>query len=189
MTFSDKLFEVGVQLEVKALCTHDVDDLVGFSLSDQTRYCLVDQQHFKCSDPSTAFLLQQNLADDTDEDIAECGADLRVLICREHIDNPVDGAQRCVCVERTKDEVTGVCGFECEHHRFSVTKLTDEDDVGIFPHRGFECVCEAPCVRTNLALVDERFFAWVDKFDGIFERNDMFRSFFVELVDQRCECC
>jgi hypothetical protein len=68
-------------------------------------------------------------------------------------------------------------------HSFGIADFADENDVGRLPQSIFKRRLERMGVESNLTLSDDGFFVPVDKFNGVFDGDDVtgFRS--VTVVD------
>jgi hypothetical protein len=98
---------------------------------------------------------QQRLRDDALEHERELGADLRLLVAREDVDDAVDRLGRRVGVQRGEREVTRLGDGEAGVDRLQVAHLAHEDHVGILAQRVLEGVREGLGVGPDLALVDD----------------------------------
>ena len=71
------------------------------------------------------------------------------------------------------DQVPRLARRERHANRLGVAKLAHHDDVGVFAERGLERRRERARVGPHFALAEQRFFAGMDVFDGVFDRDDV----------------
>ena len=118
---------------------------------------------------------QQRLADDAFEHHRQLGADLRLLVRREDVDDAVDRLRRRVRVQRGERQVAGLGHAQRRLDRLEVAHFTDVDDVGIFAQRRAQRLGEPERVAQHLALVDEAALVRVEVLDRILDRQDVRR--------------
>jgi len=126
----------------------------------------------------------KQLGDDTAKRSREHRANLRLLIGRENVDDPVNGFTGVVRVERSENQQTGFRSGEGEGNGFQIPHLADEDDVRIFPQRGAKSVGERRCLDRNFALGDDRFFVRVNELDRLFHGDDVAAEIRIDVVEQ-----
>ena len=126
----------------------------------------------------------EELGDDATEGGGEHGADLRLLICGEHVDETVDGLPRVVGVQGAENEEPGLCCGEGEGDCFQVPHFTHEDDVGILAEGGAESVGETGGLDGDFALGNDGLFATVDEFDRFLDGDDVPGEVDVDVVEQ-----
>ena len=68
-----------------------------------------------------------------------------------------------------------------------IAHLAHHDDIGIFTQRAAQRRAERARMRVHFALRDVATFWFENVFDRIFERDDVFASLDVHLLDQRRE--
>ena len=110
-------------------------------------------------------------------------------VAGERVDDPVDGALSTVGVQGAEDHVTGFRSTDCRFDGFQVTKLTDQDHVGVLPQRSTNRFAETWHVHADFTLVDRRFNVVVIKLDRVFDRDDVVVNGLVDQVDQRRQRC
>ena len=109
------------------------------------------------------------------------------MVGREGVDDAVDRALGARGVERAKHHVARFSGGDRRFDRLQVTKLADEDDVGVLSQRAAEGLREARHVGADLPLVDRALLRLVIKLDRILDRDDVVIVGFVDEVDQARE--
>ena len=77
---------------------------------------------------------------------------------------------------------------QCRLDRFEVAHFADENHVRVLTQRSAQRCGETVCVGVNFALVDQTAFVVVEKLDRIFDRQDVFVTIAIDLVDHRREC-
>src|SRR5204863_1161608 len=82
--------------------------------------------------------LQQRLRDDALQHERQLGADLGLLVRREHIDDAVDALHGGVGVQRGEREVAGLRDRQRRRDRLEIAHLADEHDVRVLPQRVFQ---------------------------------------------------
>ncbi len=110
-------------------------------------------------------------------------SDLLLLVGREGVDDPVDGALGPGGVQRAKDHVTGLGRGDRTFDRFQVAHFADQDHVRIHPQGSTQGFAERRHVDTNLALVHRATLVLVVVLDRILERDHMVIHRVVHVVD------
>lgn len=70
-------------------------------------------------------------------------------------------------------------------HRLEITHLTDHDDIRILTQYGSDSFTEGMKLLPEFSLVDEGIAVLIDEFDRILERDDMFGTIRVDIVEDR----
>ncbi len=130
---------------------------------------------------------QQRLADDALEHHRELGADLSLLVRREHIDHAVDRLRRRVGVQRGEGEVPRLRDPQRGLDRLEVPHFADQDDIRVLAERGAQRGAERRGVGMHLALVHEAVLVLVDVLDRVLDRENVLLALGVDLVDHRGE--
>src|SRR6266508_1024240 len=112
-------------------------------------------------------------------------ADLRLLVRREDVDDPVDRLRSALRVQGGEDEVAGLRGRERGRGGLQVAELTDEDDVRVLAQRVLERSGERRGVGTHLALVDQAALVQVQELDRVLDGDDVRRAGAVDQVEKR----
>src|SRR5438128_2096790 len=163
-------------------------DLVHLVVADQGADRRRAHHDLRRHDPAPPLrLLQQGLRDDALEDERELGADLRLLVGREHVDDAVDALHRRVGVQRREGEVTRLGDRQGRGDGLEVPHFADQHDVGVLPQRVLEGRREAVGVGPDLALVHDAALVPVDELDRVLHRDDVALELLVDLVDHRRE--
>ena len=137
--------------------------------------------------PGAAGLGQQGLAHDPFQHQRELGADLRLLVGREHVDDAVDGLGRGVGVQGAEGQVARLRDAQRRLDRLQVAHLADEHDVGVLAQGGAQRVGEGVGVRVQLALVDHALLVRVQVLDRVLDRDHVLVALVVDLVEHRRE--
>jgi len=90
-------------------------------------------------------------------------------------------------VHGRENEVAGLRRLERRLGGLLVTKLADQDHVGILAQHTPECLHEGLGVEPHLALGHDAAAVWVDDLDRVFDRDDVLPARSVDLVDHRRE--
>ena len=137
----------GVHAEV-ATGLHRGRDLERLALADEVGDGGRCDEHLGGDDSTLATgLLHERLADDTAKGRRELRSHLALLVRREDVDNTVDGLRRILRVQGGEDEVAGFCRGQRDGDGLEVSKLTDQDDVGVLPQDVLESGAEQ-CVSS-----------------------------------------
>ena len=93
--------------------------------------------------------------------------------CGEDVEDARDGLGSVVGVQRSEDEVPGLGGGQGGGHGLAVAHLADEDDIGILPQDGANCLGKSRRVGSYFDLFDERAPIRLLKFDRVLDRDDV----------------
>src|SRR5262245_19092565 len=102
---------------------------------------------------------------------------------RKHGNDPVDGLGGIECVQRTEYEVARLGSHKCGVNRFKIAHFTDEDHIRVLTKRAAQSFAERLGDDFYFTLTDERLLVAMQKFDGIFDRNDVLSAIRVDVVD------
>src|SRR5271165_2122994 len=193
---SDFLFHVGVgQTLVEGLhargagtSLHRGINLVNLVLADQVTDGRRGHQHFH--DHGTAAAVgarEQGLTKNALNDHAELGADLRLLVGRENVNDTVDGGSRRIGVQSGEGQVAGFRNAQGGFDGFQVAHFADEHHVGVFAQGGAQGVRERVGVSVHFALVHQALFVIVEKLDGVLNGDHVLFTFAVDLVQHGSE--
>src|SRR5206468_1867419 len=127
-------------------------------------------------------LLQQRLGDDTLEHERQLGADLRLLVGREHVDDAVDALHRRIGVQRGERQMPRLGDRQRGGDGLEVAHLADQHDVGILPQGVLEGGGEAVGVGPDLALVHDAALIAVDELDRVLYRYGVHMQIIVDYV-------
>ncbi len=125
----------------------------------------------------------QALADDGAQRGAQLHAHLFLLWRREDGDDTVDrfyGVQR---VQGGEDQVAGFGGVQRSGDGFQVAHFAHQDHVRVLAQAGAQRRGKRGRVHFDFTLVDESFFVAVQKFDGVFDRDDVLGTPGVDAVN------
>jgi len=86
-------------------------------------------------------------------------------------------------MQRGENEMPGFRGFESDFDRFTVAHLAYEYDFRRLAQRGAQGERESWCVAVQLALMNGGFFVAMQKFDGIFDGENMKSLIHIHFVD------
>ncbi len=130
---------------------------------------------------------QQGLAQDPLEHKRHLRPDLRLLVGREDVDDPVDGLSGRVRVERAEGQVTRLGDPQGGLDRLEVAHLADQNDVGILAQGRPEGVGEGVGVGVELPLVHEALLVLVQVLDGVLDGDHVLVTLAVDLVEHRSQ--
>ena len=102
---------------------------------------------------------------------------------REGVDDTVDGLHAGVRMQSRKRKVTCFGDSQCRADGLEVTHFADEDHVRVLAQRHLERLGETVRVAAHFALVDHATLVLVQKFNRVFDGQDMLVPFLVDLVD------
>ena len=91
-------------------------------------------------------------------------------------------------VQRRKNHVPGLSGFERNFDRFLVAHLADQDHFGRLTQSGAQGQSEARRVTVQFALMNRGVLVRMQEFDRVFDRDDVIGLLFVDLVQDRGQC-
>src|SRR5258708_30860905 len=86
-------------------------------------------------------------------------------------------------MQRGENEMPGFRGFESDFDRFTVAHLAYKYDFRCLAQRGAQGECESGGVAMQLALMNGGFFVAMQKFDGIFDGENMKSLIHIHFVD------
>ncbi len=127
----------------------------------------------------------QLLRDDGVERQGELLPDLRLLVGREDVDDPVHRLHRVVRVQRGEHQVPGLGGGDRRRHGLEVAHLADQDDVRVLAQRRPQRLAERAGVAPHLDVLDQRAVRAVLVLDRVLDGDDVGRAGAVDLADQR----
>ncbi len=110
-----------------------------------------------------------------------------LLVRRVERQDAVDGLRRIGRVQRREHEVTRLRRLESGVQGVEIADLAHEQNVGILPQHAAQRLAEAIGVGSNFALVDATFDISMEKFDRIFDRDDVRVPVLVDVVEHRRE--
>ncbi len=129
----------------------------------------------------------QALRNDVAERFREAPADGGLVGIREDADDALDRFRSVNGVQRGIHQVAGFRGFQRHFDGFLVAHFADQDQFRRLAQSGAQGQRETGRVGVKFALVNGGAFVRVQKFDGVFDRDDVAGLFFVDLVDERRE--
>ena len=88
-----------------------------------------------------------------------------------------------------KNKMSRFCGCHRNINSLIVTHLSKEDNIGALTKRSPERYFIAFCIRTHLTLAYNTLFMTMQKFQRVFQCNDMFFPRAVNLFNQTGKCC
>ena len=117
------------------------------------------------------------------KDHGELVCDLPLLAGRKDIDDPVHGFGASGRVQRGEDKMSGLgCRHGCLHGLI-VAHLSEKNDIRALAQGGAQGGCIAFCIRADLSLTYDAFIMPVEKFQRVFQRDDMLFLIPVDMVD------
>ena len=112
------------------------------------------------------------------------GPDLALLVRRKNVDNTVNCLGCVLSVERREDQVTGLSRSQSNRNCLKIAKFTDENHVGVLAQDMLESGSETMGVRTDFTLINDGFLVMMQKFDWIFDGDDVIGSRAVHQIDE-----
>ncbi len=109
---------------------------------------------------------------------------LRTPLFREEVDDSVQRLVGVVGVQGRNRQVAGV--GECQRvlHGFAIANLADQNHIRGLTQGVFQCRAKAAGVDADLPLIDDGFLVPMDKFDRVFNGDDMPAGIAVTVIDQ-----
>ena len=165
-----------------------LDDFVkafafAFAQADGFLGAQVGAHDFEQGVAAAADLGDQPLADDPAQRIGQPGADLLLLLGFEHAEDAVDGLAGVDRVQRAQHQVAGLRGAQGDLDRLAVAHFADENDFGRLAQGGAQAVGEAVEISAQFALVERGHVVRMNKFDRVFQRDDVNGLGVVDLVE------
>ena len=71
----------------------------------------------------------------------------------------------------------------------SKSRISPTNTMSIFPQGRAQGRFKALCLRADFALVDQAFLIWMNEFDRVFDRYDVFVSVLIDPVNHRRQRC
>src|SRR5581483_9748294 len=153
---------------------HGRVNLVDFVFADQVADGRVRHQDFHGAGASLAAdFRQQRLTHDAFQHERKLGANLRLLVRGEDVNNTVDGGRGRVGVQRAEGQVAGFGDAQRRLNRFQIAHFADEHHVRVFAERGAEGLGESLGIGVHLALVHQAILVLVDELDRVFDGDDV----------------
>ena len=90
-------------------------------------------------------------------------------------------------MQRAENEVAGFRRHQRDFHRRAVAHFADQNDFRRLPQRRAQAIRIIVKIVSEFALIERRFARRMHEFDRIFQRDDMHRLRFVDLIEQRGE--
>ena len=133
--------------------------------------------------PLPSFFGKQALRNDVAEGFSESGADALLIALRKDADDALDGLGGIDGVQGGQHQVAGFRGFEGDFNGFAIAHFANENDFGSLAQGGAQGQRKGRRIAVELALVNGGLLVAVQKFDGIFDGQDVKGLVFVHLVD------
>ena len=114
----------------------DMGDLARFRVNVFIQQRGGSQHDLERTGPAPRPLLDERLGEDSHQGFRKLGANLRLLVRREGVDDAIHGFGRAGSVEGPKHQVAGLRRRQSQRDRFQVAHLADEDDVRVFSQGG-----------------------------------------------------
>jgi len=90
-------------------------------------------------------------------------------------------------MQGAKDHVASFRGRQRQANGFQVPHLTDKYGIRILTGRGSKGLIKTQRISMNLTLVDQAFFALMDKFDGVLNGKNVTIPGLIDVINHRCE--
>src|SRR5205085_12183012 len=91
--------------------------------------------------------------------------------------------------QRCNLELTGFRNSQGRLDRFQIAHFADQHYIRVLAQRRTQRLCKPVRVGIYFALVDDAALVIVKELDRVFDRQDVFVTFLVDLVDDRGERC
>ena len=152
--------------------------------ADQVAHGGIRHQDFHAHGAALAVAAgQQALTHDAFEHQRKLGANLRLLVRGEYVDNAVDGGRRRVGMQCPKGKVAGFGNTQRRFDGLEVAHFADQYHVRVFTKSGAQRVGKALGVGVQFALVDHAVLVHVHEFDRVLDGEDVIVTLGINLVD------
>ena len=178
--------QLHAKLRTRLHCTVDSEGLI---FSNQVCNARCHIENLVGSASTTAHFWKQRLCYHANQRTGELCTNLILQVTGESINDSVDGTLSTVGMKCAENNVTRFSSTNRSLDRFKVTKLTDQNDIGVLPQCSPNRFGEAWHIDADLSLVDRAFDVIVIKLDRILDRNDVMINGFVEQIDQARQGC
>ena len=128
---------------------------------------------------------QQPLRHDRMQRFRQTHARDRLLLRREHRDDPAHRRDDVRRMQRGDEEVARLGGLHRGIDGFRITHLADQDHVGILAQRRAQPGAEVVGIHADLALRHRAVDVAVQEFDRVLEREDVPMLVLVDVIDDR----
>ena len=88
-------------------------------------------------------------------------------------------------MERRKDQMSSFRDHERGFNRFKIAHFSDENDIRVLPQNVAQGVVERMRVGMHFALVDDAVAVVMQKFNRVFDGDDMRMAIPVDFINQR----
>ena len=92
-------------------------------------------------------------------------------------------------MQGTKHKMPGFSDGQCQADGFQVSQLTHQHNIWVFPQSRAQSLAEAQRIAVHFALINQAFFALVNKFNGVFDSEYMVVTIFVDVVHHGGQSC
>src|SRR5882762_714851 len=141
-------------------------------------------QYFDGGDAAFAvFLGKEALGNDEAKRFAEASAHRMLIGNRKNADDALNRFRGVNGVQRRENEMAGFRCFESNFDRFTVAHFAYQDDFRRLAQRGAKGERECWRVAVQFALMNGCFFVAMQKFDGIFDGENMEGLLHIHFVD------
>src|SRR5229473_3579689 len=164
----------------------DRSNLEGFLLANQIGDGRLDQENLDRGNSTRAIGgRKQPLRNDRPKRLGDHRADLRLLLGRKDVEDPIDGSNRVVGVEGGHHQVSGLGGGNRQRDGFEIPQLANHDHVRVFTQRRPERGAERNGLGQHLPLIDHRALGGVYVFNRIFHDDHVVGPLLVDQIHQR----
>jgi hypothetical protein len=144
-------------------------------------------QNFREQLPAATDLRREPLAHDVAQRIRKPDAELLLFAEGKESENTIDRLAGIDRVERAQHEMAGLSRHQGDFDGRAVAHFAHQNDLGRLAQGRAQAVGIIVKIVSQLALVERGAFRRVHEFDRIFERDDVNRLLFVDLVEERCQ--
>ena len=127
---------------------------------------------------------QEALANDVAERFSEPFAHGLLLVGRKGTDDALDGLGSVHGIEARQNQVPRLRRLQYDFDGLAVAHLTHQNDLGRLPQGRAQGVGKARSIAVQLPLVNGGTLVIVQKFDGIFDGDDVVILFAIDAVEQ-----
>src|SRR5258705_8210382 len=185
---ADQLFNFAVEIlhAFGIAVTHGVEKRLAFALALFDIFAGAKSGLENFDDGESAVPVaprKQTLRNDVTERLGEAIAHALLIFHREGADDALDGFGGVNGVERRKNQVAGFGRFEGDFDGFAIAHFADKDDFGSLTECAAKRSRKRRRIAVEFALVNGRFFVAMEKFDGVFNGEDVEGFFLVHSVD------
>src|SRR5487761_2326709 len=159
---------------LRAACLHHRHDLIGLAFADEVCNSGGRDQNFCRHRPTLAVgTFHEGLADNPLQGRCKLSSDLALLMRRKNVYNTVNCLRCVLSMECGEDKVARFCCSQRNRNGLKVAKFADENHIRVLAKYMLERSSETMSVRTYFTLVDDGLLVVMQKFNWVFDRDDV----------------